>query len=681
MGGTCTRLSFSQRQELWGSSLLSPLFVEDDLESLGELSVAHTVLPGFPIISSRCKIALLYEGKITALVPQLGSVSFRISASSKFNGVHMFAKGNLTVSRFFKDQHHDSNAASQFTIDTEEMLISMNSLPSSHEYLLRFCMTKTSGNEVVIKSYRATAIQVLERCKLLVLEKPSTSMASNVYYLVNNVLNSDSLTLLRSVSFFSDIADEKLLRLADLSTISVLGPGCIVFRENDDEGSEMFITLAGALEVSSVQGGTPIVLATLHAGSCFGEMALMTRVPRAATVKVLDHTMLLSIERDFFLQFLNDNPEVQAKLRNLLQERFMKKALSSNIVPFFQAIEFDRLMELSHQFIVEDTIAAGDVILTPETYGTKFCIIICGSVEAIDTVGDSVMTSVLLPGTYFGTFANFTHGPSAVHHTVVAKTATVLFSCTLETSNHIVGSSPVVLAEIYIRWLRDNVTLKHIMAHPKARDFFLSFCRAEFSEENALFLIDLDTYAGRLMRLSAMDGRRYMGIQALEARREMAQFLCATYIAETAPKQVNIDHNMREAIMEQGNTLGTKGREEEMETELTMFEAARNEITRLVTKDSFPRFKKTKFFADMLAAFPPYAHARHTTLADAVTQFKEKIVLSPRDKAVDEAALYGRFEKIVDTVNLHKNRRSTLMGENQPIARVRRSMSRVLADR
>ena len=68
-----------------------------------------------------------------------------------------------------------------------------------------------------------------------------------------------------------------------------------------------------------------------------------------------------------------------------------------------------------------------------------------------------------------------------------------------------------------------------------------------------------------------------------------------------------------------------------MEVELTVFEPARYEITRLVTKDSFPRFKRTKFFTEMLDAFAPYAHARHISLADAVNQFKEKIVLSPRD--------------------------------------------------
>ncbi|KDO26451.1 hypothetical protein SPRG_08254 [Saprolegnia parasitica CBS 223.65] len=666
MGGTCTRMALSERQEIWGSSLLSPLFVEDDIESLGVSSVPHTALPGSSIISARTKIALLYDGKITAVVPQLGSVAFNVSASSKFTGVHIFAKGNLSVSRFFKDRNRSPNASSQFTIDTEEMLVSANATSGSHEFLLRFCMTKTNGNEVVIKSYRATSIQVLERSKLLALEKPSSALASNVYYLVNNVLNSDSLTLLRSVSFFADIADEKLLRLADLSTISVLAPGCVVFRENDEEGSEMFITLAGALEVSSNQSGQSIVLATLHAGSCFGEMALMTRVPRAATIKVLDHAMLLSIERDFFLQFLDDNPEVQNKLRHLLQERFMKKALSSNIVPFFQAIQLDRLMELSHHFVVEDTICTGDVILTPETYHTKFCIIICGSVEASDVVGDSKMATVLSPGSYFGTFAHFTHA-TTVEHTVVAKTPCVLFTCTRDVSNRILGTSPVVLAEIYIRWLRELVELKHVMQHHKARDFFLAFCRAEFSEENALFLIDLDTY---------------MGIEAMGARREMALFLCETYISATAPKQVNIDHNMRESIINQIASLGLRGLEDEMEVELTVFEPARYEITRLVTKDSFPRFKRTKFFTEMLDAFAPYAHARHISLADAVNQFKEKIVLSPRDGARDDAgALFGRFEKIVDAVNLHKNRRTTLMGESQPIARARRSVSRVLADR
>ncbi|KDO17858.1 hypothetical protein SPRG_16740, partial [Saprolegnia parasitica CBS 223.65] len=84
MGGTCTRMALSERQEIWGSSLLSPLFVEDDIESLGVSSVPHTALPGSSIISARTKIALLYDGKITAVVPQLGSVAFNVSASSKF---------------------------------------------------------------------------------------------------------------------------------------------------------------------------------------------------------------------------------------------------------------------------------------------------------------------------------------------------------------------------------------------------------------------------------------------------------------------------------------------------------------------------------------------------------------------------------------------------------------------
>ncbi|OQR95090.1 hypothetical protein THRCLA_08021 [Thraustotheca clavata] len=620
MGVICSSLSYGQKQDVWGSSLLSPLFVEEDLDSLGGYSVFHSIHPGFPIISPRCKIALLYEGKITALIPQLGSVSFNVSSTHKYSGVHKFGKGNLAVSRFFQHRHQMSNASNQFTIDTEEMLISMNT-NASNEYLLRLCITKTDANEVVIKSYRATSIQVLDRCKLLALEKPSASLAYNapgVYYLMNNVLNSDSLTLLRSVSFFNDIADEKLLRLADLSTISLLAPECVVFRENDEEGSEMFITLAGTLEVSSIQNGTSIVLAKLRAGSCFGEMALLTRVPRAATIKVLENAMLLSIERNSFLEFLDENPEVRSKLKSLLQERFMKKALSSNIVPFFQAIDFQHLIDLSHNFIVEDTIQSGDIILTPETYGSKFCIIICGSVDAINCVGDSKMTTELHPGSYFGTFGSLLHSTS-VAHTVVAKSSCVLFTCPIEISSKVIGSSPIAYAEIYIRWLRENCELKHVMVHPTAHTFLTTFCKSEFSEENALFLMDIDTYT---KMSSPVD------------RRKMACYLYETYISETAPKQVNIDHQMRENVLQQLKLICASdimNESEEMEIELTMFEPAKNEITRLMVKDSFPRFKRSPYFAQMLEAFAPYSHARHISLADAVTQFKEKIVLSPRE--------------------------------------------------
>ncbi len=54
---------------------------------------------------------------------------------------------------------------------------------------------------------------------------------------------------------------------------------------------------------------------------------------------------------------------------------------------------------------------------------------------------------------------------------------------------------PVEMAEMCIRWVREDCDLKHIMAHPMALDAFMEFCRSEFSEENVLFFMDMEMYA------------------------------------------------------------------------------------------------------------------------------------------------------------------------------------------
>ncbi|ETW04063.1 hypothetical protein H310_04443 [Aphanomyces invadans] len=657
MGLTYGKLSYKEKQDLWGASLLSPLFVEDDLETLSTLSVGRVVVPTFPLINHRCKFALCYEGELTAVIPKIGTVLFKIGPQKQYLGLkRLSTAAGFSFSRVFHKSVIEND--NKFVIDTEEMLVSVYAsdakLALASEFLLRFVVNKMNGNEVIIKSFRATSLQVVKRAKVIALERQTTKYdahSAGVYYLLNNVLNSDSLTLLRSVSFFADLSDEKLVRLADLSTISVLAPDVVIFRENDEEGSEMFIILAGSLEVtvqSKVPGEPPLVLATLQPGSCFGEMALMTRVPRAATVTVVENAMLLSIERKAFLDFLADNKEVKGTMTSLLQDRLMKKALTANIVPFFSAIEYRQIMALSRHFQVEDHFSPGDVIVTPDMYPQQFSIVICGSVEVVDATPDSTMTCSLGPGSHFGAFGSLVPaktGSPLVQRSVVAKSKCVLFTCAHDAIAEVIETSPIDTAEMFIRWTRDACDVKHVMQHPKAREYLVDFCKSEFSDENVLFLMELQTY---------------MAMATVGQRRSLARHIVDTYIQANAPKQVNIDHHMREGILASMSVIDAgMGEVDEMAVELTMFEPARLEIARLVAKDNFPRFKKAPQFRAMMAAFEPYAHATHISSQDACTQFKENIVLSPRNRNTTE--LLYKFVKILETVNLHKTRRSSML--------------------
>jgi CRP-like cAMP-binding protein len=84
--------------------------------------------------------------------------------------------------------------------------------------------------------------------------------------------------------------------------------GTTIIREGDP-GDVFYIIVRGAVEVS--QGGRP--LRTLGPAESFGEIALLRRVPRTATVTATLDTELLALARDDFLLTLTGTPHAAAE--------------------------------------------------------------------------------------------------------------------------------------------------------------------------------------------------------------------------------------------------------------------------------------------------------------------------------------------------------------------------------
>lgn len=78
-------------------------------------------------------------------------------------------------------------------------------------------------------------------------------------------------------------------------------PGQVVFRQGD-VGNCVYVIVDGSVEVVRSEGGEEAVLARLRAGEVVGEMALLSRSTRNATVRCLEPTALLRLpRRDFGL--------------------------------------------------------------------------------------------------------------------------------------------------------------------------------------------------------------------------------------------------------------------------------------------------------------------------------------------------------------------------------------------
>ncbi|MDH5490337.1 MAG: mechanosensitive ion channel [Myxococcales bacterium] len=114
---------------------------------------------------------------------------------------------------------------------------------------------------------------------------------------------------LGGVDFLRALPVQARRRLAELSDTRVYAAGELVIRQGD-RGTELFILQDGSVAVEVERRGKQRRVAQLGAGEFFGEMSLMTGAERKATVRALDDTTLLVIDKPAFQVVLESAPEL-----------------------------------------------------------------------------------------------------------------------------------------------------------------------------------------------------------------------------------------------------------------------------------------------------------------------------------------------------------------------------------
>ena len=126
---------------------------------------------------------------------------------------------------------------------------------------------------------------------------------------------------LAEVPLFSDLSRRQLRKLAGGFREIRFRPGGTVVREGQVDGVGFFVIAEGTAAVS-VSGST---VATIGPGEYFGELAMLTKQARAATVTAATPLRCLTIRFWDFRQFAQENPDISWKLlqhlAGLLAER------------------------------------------------------------------------------------------------------------------------------------------------------------------------------------------------------------------------------------------------------------------------------------------------------------------------------------------------------------------------
>ena len=118
---------------------------------------------------------------------------------------------------------------------------------------------------------------------------------------------------LRQVPLFSQLPATALEALADSIGRRQLGSGEILFHQGEP-GLECFVILEGQLEVITFVHGDELRLDVYRPGQIIGEMALLDRSPRSATVRALEAADLVVLGEEAFKTLLSSNPELAMSL-------------------------------------------------------------------------------------------------------------------------------------------------------------------------------------------------------------------------------------------------------------------------------------------------------------------------------------------------------------------------------
>lgn len=124
--------------------------------------------------------------------------------------------------------------------------------------------------------------------------------------------------LLKKVGSFSHLNELRLRQVIEVGRLKSLNAHEILFRENDP-GDSFYIILSGNVEVYAES--LEKKLAILEAGNFFGEMSLMLGIPRTATVKAQDSTLLFEIVHENFKVLLQKHPDFHETIVQELSTR------------------------------------------------------------------------------------------------------------------------------------------------------------------------------------------------------------------------------------------------------------------------------------------------------------------------------------------------------------------------
>ncbi len=125
---------------------------------------------------------------------------------------------------------------------------------------------------------------------------------------------------LRRIPLFAELSAADLRRLADIAEEGTFAAGDVISAEGEI-GDELHLVLAGTVVVTRGSAGSTSAVARRGPGDVVGEMSIITRSPRVASLVAEEDVRTLRIGRREFESVIRERPDVSLALLRVLAER------------------------------------------------------------------------------------------------------------------------------------------------------------------------------------------------------------------------------------------------------------------------------------------------------------------------------------------------------------------------
>lgn len=241
---------------------------------------------------------------------------------------------------------------------------------------------------------------------------------------------------------FGELSEDALVGLLGSCEVRDFATGTAVVSEGDD-AEEAFVVVRGLLNV--VRGGDKL-LAALGPGAIFGEMALLSDAPRAASVVAVEPTTTLVLSRTVLERVAKKEPALGKELGAFCHRRMISNLMRHS--PVLGAVDKPARAELMKRFTPK-SYRAGEHLLTAGQENARLAIVASGMVEVrgTDSDGDQVTVAQLGPGDVVGEISLVLRRPASAD--VVALRNTVALELSAEAFQEAIKAHPELLRELY----------------------------------------------------------------------------------------------------------------------------------------------------------------------------------------------------------------------------------------